>query len=365
MSRVTVSVTDQAGHVAQSTVDYTVSSPQLVAGGIYFGGNADIRPDTINRTPPINIKGIQQYRSLADGSQYPGWQKEWIHTMVQNGAWLNLVSELKHYGAANTNAQSFTIEGRSYTVPAPNMRYRITLDNALAYGYEQMSSGQLDGLLHRLLAQLRNIPTGGRINIQIESEIDTANANGGTVENGVSYTREQSDIRAVAAVSYMASWLRNPPNGIAPLPAGVTLSMGYAGQWSGTQGFINTHPESLMSKLDYMHCNTYNHSSNWTAEARFREIKDWIALLGPIARSKNIIVSEFGSNASYTPNQAGYMAQMPAAMTKLNNELSALNRGKFVMTLWFGSNNDTWGTINPKEGGLVALQQMLDTPPYK
>jgi hypothetical protein len=228
-----------------------------------------------------------------------------------------------------------------------------------------MSDGLLDGLLHRLLASLRSIPTNGRINIQIESEVDTANANGGTVENGVTYTREQSDARAVAAVMYVANWLRNPPKGIAPLPANVTLSMGYAGQWSGTGNFINTHPESLMAKLDYLHMNTYNHSQNWTAEQRFREITQWVGMLGPIGKSKNIIVSEFGSNANYTPNQAGYMAQMPAALIKLNGEMASANRGKFVMTIWFGSNNDTWGTLNPKEAGLVALQQMLDTSPYK
>lgn len=365
MSRITVTVTDAAGATSQSTVDYTVSTPQSVAGGIYFGGNVDIRPDTINRTPPINITGIQQYRSFADGSLYPGWQKQWIADMVADGVWLNLVIELKHYGAANTNAQTFTVEGRNYTIPAPNGRTRISLDNALTYGYQQIYSGQMDGAIHRLLAQVRAVPTGGRINIQLASEVDTDNANGGTVENGVSYTREQSDLRAVQAYTYIANWLKNPPNGIAPLPAGVTLSMGYAGQWSGTQGFINTHPESLMSVLDYLHCNTYNHSSNWTAEARFREITQWAALLGPIGRSRDIIVSEFGSNAAYTPNQAGYMAQVPSAITKLNNEQVAAGRGRFVMTLWFGSNNDTWGTLNPKEAGLVALQQMLDTSPYK
>jgi hypothetical protein len=363
MSSITVTVIDSSGHSVGTIVNYTVNTK--VAGGIYFSGNADVRPDTTNRTPPISITAIQQYRSLADGSQYPGFQKQWVADMVAGGVWLNFVSEFKHYGAANTNAQTFTVEGRSYTVPAPNMRYRITLDNALAYGYKQMSDGLLDGLLHRLLASLRAIPAGKRINVQIESEVDTANANGGTVENGVSYTREQSDIRAVAAVQYMANWLRNPPNGIAPLPADVTLSMGYAGQWSGLQNFINTHPETLMSKLDYMHMNTYNHSSNWTAEARFREIKDWINSLGPIGKSKGIIVSEFGSNAAYTPNQAGYMAQMPAAINKLNGELQTAGRGQFVATIWFGSNNDTWGTLNPKEAGLVALQQMLDTNPYK
>jgi len=363
MSTVIVSARDSAGNVSpQATVNYTVVA-QKVVGGIYFANNADVRPDTTNRTPPINITALQQYRSFADGSQYPGYQKTWIPPMVQNGVWLNLVVELKHYGAADA-VQNFTIEGKSYSVPRPNGRTRLTLDNALTFGYEQVWTGKIDGLIHRLLSQLRSIPTGGRINIQLASEVDTDNANGGVIENGVTYTREQADLRAVQAYKYIAQWLRNPPGGIAPLPNGVTLSMGYAGQWSGIDGFKRTHPEDLMSLLDYVHCNTYNHSANWTAEARFREIKDWIAQLGPIGRSRNIIVSEFGSNASYTPNQAGYMDQVPAAMNKLNDELLAAQRGKFVMTIWFGSNNDTWGLLNPKEQGLQGLQRMLDTPPY-
>lgn len=368
---VTITVKDAANHVASTTVNFTVTANK-VNGGIYFGGNADVRPDTINRTPPINITGIQQYHSFADGSLYPGYQNTWLAPMVQGGAWLNLVMELKHYGAANTNAQTFTVEGKSYTVPAPNMRYRLKIENALAYGYEQIYSGQCDGLLHRLLAQLRAIPAGGRINIQLESEVDTDNANPtdaapnvAVIENGVNYTRAQADARTVQAITYIATWLRNPPTGIAPLPAGVTLSMGYAGQWSGTAGFVNTHPDTLMSKLDYLHMNTYNHSANKTAEANFREITEWVALLGPVGRSKNIIVSEFGSSAAYTPNQAGYMAQVPTAINKLNSEMVTAGRGRFVMTLWFGSNNDSWGLLNPKEAGLVALQQMLNTSPYK
>lgn len=363
MTRITVTATDSTGQSAQSTVDFTISSPQRVAGGIYFGGNADIRPDTLNRNPSINITGIQQYRSFADGFQYPGWQKQWVHDLVSDGKWLNLVVELKHYGAA-VSVQNFTVEGRSYSVPVPNGRTRLTIDNALTFGYQQVYSGQIDGLLHRLLAQLRSIPTGKRVNVQLGSEVDTDNANGGVIENNVTYARDQADLRAVQAYKYIADWLRNPPNGIAPLPNTVTLSMGYAGQWSGLPGFLRTHPESLMDKLDYLHMNSYNRSANWTAEARFREIVDWAHVLGPIGRSKNIIVSEFGSNASFMPNQAGYMAQVPAAIAKLNNEQFARGEGRFVMTLWFGSNSDQWGLLNPKEPGLVALQQMLDTAPY-
>lgn len=360
MGRVTVTATDGSGNPSIALADYAVSTPQRVAGGIYFGGNADIRPDTAG----MNITGIQQYRSFADGSLYPGWNKQWVDALVSDGAWLNLVVELKHYGASSAGAQTFTVEGWNYTIPAPNGRTRITLDNALTYGYEQVFSGQMDGAIHRLLAQLRAVPAGGRVNIQLASEVDTDNANGGTVENGVSYDRHQSDLRAVLAYEYLAAWLKTPPAGIAPLPPGVTLSMGYAGQWSGVQGFINTHPESLMRLLDYLHCNTYNKSANWTAESRFREITQWAAQLGPIGRATNIIVSEFGSNSAFTPNQAGYMAQVPAAISKLNAEQVAGGRGRFVMTLWFGSNSDQWGLLNPKESGLVALQQMLDTPPY-
>lgn len=367
MSRVSVTITDGAGNTRTIGADYEVQS--RVRGGIYFGNNADIRMDTVNRG--TNITAIQQYRSAADASFFPGYQKEWLLPLMSGGATLNMVAEVfKSYGGG-TGVQNFTVEGRSYSVPAPNMRYRLNIENALAYGYDQYMTGRCDGLLHRMLYQIRtNLPANANLVLQIESEVDTNNATStsdttiGAIEDGISYTRAQCDVRAVEAIKYIVWWLRNPPAGIAPLPSRVKFSMGYAGQWSGTNAFFRTHPESLMSLLDYMHMNTYNRSGNRTAYVRFREIADWIDRLGLIGRTLPIIVSEFGSNAAFTPNQAGYMAQMPSAITQLNSELRAIGRGQFAMTIWFGSNSTEWGVLSPKEEGLVALKTMLATPPY-
>jgi hypothetical protein len=368
MGRVIVSARDSQGNISPQTyADYSVVNPTklVVAGGIYLGGNGDVRPKTIDRTPPTNIKGLQQYHSFADGMVYPGYQRAWVGTMVDSGVWLNLVMELKHYGAPNV-IQTFTVEGKAYRVPMPDgtIQRRPGMVFPLAYSYDQVTTGAIDGLIHRLMAQLRGITGNKRVNIQLASEVDTDNEFGVSIGASI-YTREQADIKAVAAYQYIVNFMRNPPNGIAPVPSGVTVSLGYAGQWSGIPGFLRTHPESLMAQLDYMHMNSYNHSANWTAEARFREIVTWTRQLGPIGRSKNIIVSEFGSSAAFPTGQAGYMGQVPAALTKLNAEQVARNEGRFVMAVWFGSRDSSWGTLSPEEEGLAALQKMLDTSPFK
>jgi hypothetical protein len=362
MGRVTVTVKDISGATARSTVDYVVTPK--VAGGVYFGGNADIRPKTINRNPPMNIGGIQQYRSLADGSQYPGFNKQWIADLVADGKWLNLVTELKHYGAT-LGAQTFTVEGKAYTVPTPQGTVQRRPDTTfpVAYSYDQVLNGEIDGLLHRLLAQLRTKPANGRINLQLASEVDTDNEFG-TSHGSTVYSREESDVKAVAAYRYIATWLRRPPSGIQGIPNGVTLSLGYAGQWSGIPGFVRTHPEGLMEQMDYLHMNSYNRNGNWTPERRFREIITWQGNLGPIGRSKDIIVSEFGSPAANTPNQAAYIGGVPAAIQKLNTEQTLVGRGRFVMTMWFSSRDPAWGLLNPEEAGLAALTEMMNTSPY-
>jgi hypothetical protein len=364
MATITITARDQVGAMAKSTVEYVIQDTLRVAGGVYFGGNADIRNRTTDRSPSMRIGGIQQYRSFADGMLYPGYQKAWISSMVDSGVWLNLVTELKHYGSP-TGTQTIMVEGRHYIVPAPvgTVQRRPGTTFPVAYSYEQVLNGDCDGLIHRLLAQLRAVPAGGRVNIQLASEVDTDNEFG-TSHGSSFYNREESDMLAVKAYEYIADWLRTPPSEIQGIDRGITLSLGYAGQWSGITGFVRTHPESLMSKMDYLHMNSYNRRGNWTPERRFREIIAWQSSLGPIGRAKDIIVSEFGSPAANIPNQAAFIRGMPAAITKINQEQYEAQQGRFVMTLWFSSRDPSWGVLSPEEDGLVALTEMMDTPPY-
>lgn len=357
MGRVSIRIEDRAGNFSETSVNYTVgSAAKAVAGGYYIGSNGDVRPDTTARG--MNLKSLTQYRSFADGSIFPGWQKDYISgLMTSNGLWPNYVVELKHYGAANQNAQTFTVDGRAYVVPAPNMtiQQRPSTTWPKAYGYGQVITGQCDGLFARALAQLRLMPAG-RINIQLASEFDTDHEFGVT-EGGISYTWEQADVRAVAAVKYIINYFKS--RGV---PAGVTFTAGMAGQWNRAS-FTRMHPEDL--PVDYMHFNAYNHGENKSALARFKETLSWVrADLGPNMRKLDILVAEWGTNANWSGGQAAYISSVPAAIRTINAEQIARGEGQIVMTNYFSSRDKTWGLLDPKEAGLTALKTAYDTQPY-
>lgn len=357
MGTVLVRVRDKQGNISETSSDYQISSSAKVAGGYYIANNGDIRPDTVDRG--MNLRSLTQYRSFADGSIFPGWQKDWIKTlMTTNDVWPNYVLELKHYGAANQNSQTFTVDGVSYTVPAPSMtiQQRPNTTWPKAYGYDQVTSGQCDGLFARALYQLRSMPVGKKLNVQIASEFDTDHEFG-TTEAGISYTWAQSDSRAVLAAKYIMNYFRS--RGI---PSQVTFSVGMAGQWN-KPSFIRMHPEDL--PVDYMHFNVYNHGESRTAETRFRESLNWIRSdLGPNMRKLNILVAEWGTNKNWVGGQAQYLAEVPAALKKINLEQLVRAEGQIVMTNYFSSRDSTWGLLDPKEAGLAALSQAYSSYPY-
>lgn len=355
MLTVNVTVKDRTGNTASKSVNIVDQSPEtVVAGGYYVSGNGDMRADTVNQG--MNLKGFTQYRSLADGNTFPGYGKDYLKEFTASRGMLgNYVLELKHYGAANQNAQTFTVEGRTYTVPAPAMIIQKQLGSPKAYGYTQMVNGQLDGLLHRAAAQLKTLT--GKVNVQIASEFDTDHESG-TSEAGINYTWEQSDNRAVAAVNYMLDYFRAYGIG-----NNVTFTVGMAGynaDGPNRPAFKRMHPESLMAKLGYMQFNCYRRSASHTAYYIFKRTKDWVdADLGPIAKSKNIIVTEWGTPMSLN-DQATWIKTVPAAIRQLNNESTT---GKFVLLNYFNS-NDGWGTLNPKQSGLDALKTIYNAPPF-
>ncbi|MEU5905347.1 hypothetical protein ABZ780_13350 [Micromonospora sp. NPDC047467] len=344
MPRVTVQVRDAAGHTATATADYNLSQPVL--GGYYLSGGADPTADMAGG----NFRSLTQYRSFADGHIFPGYNRPWLTNLGKAGVQMNMVLELKHYGAPDTGPQTLTVDGTAYTVPAPSMtiQQRPGTTWPKAYGYTQVVTGQCDGLLHRALAQYRTLGFG--VNIQFASELDTDHEFG-TTENGKAYTWAESDARAVQAINYILTWFK-----ARTLPAGTTFSVGLGG--FDRACFQRTHPESLMARLDFLQWNAYATNANDTALARFRRTKDWaVADLGPVALSRPVIIAEWGVRAAEIPNQPAWIASVPAAVAKLNAE-----RGpQIARTNYF---NSGWGTLSPRAAGLAALREAYAKRPY-
>ena len=107
MPRVTVQVRDAAGHAATATADYEMSQPVL--GGYYLSGGADPTADMAGG----NFRSLTQYRSFADGYTFPGYNRPWLTSLGKARVQMNMVLELKHYGAPNAGPQTFTVDGIS------------------------------------------------------------------------------------------------------------------------------------------------------------------------------------------------------------------------------------------------------------
>ncbi|MET7666930.1 hypothetical protein [Micromonospora luteifusca] len=344
MPRVTVQVRDAAGHTATATADYIVAS-QPILGGYYLSGGADPTADMAGG----NFHSLTQYRSFADGAVFPGYNRSWLVSLGRAGIQINMVLELKHYGAPD-GPQTFTVDGTTYTVPAPSMtiQQRPGTTWPKAYGYGQVLNGQCDGLFHRALAQYRTLGFG--VNIQLASEFDTDHEFG-TTDAGVVCTWAQSDARAVQAVNYILTWFK-----ARTLPGGTTFSVGVGG--FDRASFQRLHPESLMTRLDFLQWNVYATNASHTALARFRRTKDWaVADLGPVALSRPVLIAEWGVRVAEIPDQAGWIATVPAAIGQLNVERGPL----IVRTNYF---NSGWGTLIPKATGLAALRSAYATPPF-
>ncbi|MFI6227348.1 hypothetical protein ACIBCR_08515 [Micromonospora echinospora] len=343
MPRITVRVRDAAGQTATATADYQVTT---VLGGYYLAGNADPTADFAGG----GFRSLTQYRSFADGYTFPGWQKDWLLTLGRSGVRVNMVLELKHYGNPNTGTQTFTVDGVTYTVPAPSMtiQQRPGTTWPRAYGYSQVLAGHCDGLLARALSQYRTM--GFPVNIQLASELDTDHEFG-TTEAGTAYSWAESDARAVTAMSYVVDWFR-----ARSLPAGTTFSVGAGG--FDRSGFRRTHPDSLMARLDFLQWNVYATDPSHTALARFRRTKDWaVADLGPVALSRPVLIAEWGVRKAEFPDQAAWIATVPEAIRRLNRE----GGPRITRTNYF---NSSWGTLIPKDTGLAALRAAYATRPY-
>lgn len=326
-----------------------------VVGGLYLGGNAS----PLTQLPAA--RSATRYVSLEQTG--PAMWSGWIDTFARSGGWVNLVVELKCYGTGA--AQSFTVEGKTYTVPASDGAVQLgsTVGNGVgAYSYRQVLDGNLAGLAHRLLAAIRPaLASGARINIQLASEVDTDNQYGARWR-GTLVPRAEADLDAVAAYTWLINWLRDPPAGVAPAPAGsqLTFTLGWAGQWSGKDAFTRCHPDTL--PVDYLSFNSYNHSANWAPSTRLAET----AAYRSTSRQKrlDILIGEWGTNADHPGGQAAYIRQWPAAVQAFNAAATVAGTGRILMTNYFGSRDRTWGKLDPEAEGLVALTSAYTTTPY-
>src|SRR3954463_512160 len=347
--QVNLTVKDKNGNSTTKQVSVVEGSTTAVRGGYYVSGNADMTSDITG----INIKSFTQYHSFAELIMVPGNGKDYLKTLGTRGILGNYVCELKHYGNTNTGAQTMTLEGVRYTVPAPNMTIQKRAGTTFpkAYGYEQVWTGQLDGMLHKLAIQLRNMGNVP-INVQLASELDTDHEFG-TTEGSTNYTWEQADARAVRAMKYMVDFIKSKT-----VPSTVTFSVGMGG-WD-RNSWKRIHPEDLMAKFDFLQWNAYRRTASQTAYEVFKRTKLWSdADLGSVAKSKNILIAEWGSPKSLK-DQAAYIISVPAAIKKLNEESTT---SQYVMTNYFNSNDD-YGTLNPKQDGLNALKSAYAQSPY-
>lgn len=315
-----------------------------VKGGYYLKAGADITPDTVGQG--MNLRSMTTYRSLYDRNVFPGWNAQWINSLMTNyGVEPNFVVELKQYGGpAGT---SITCNGRTYSIPTGNMTAGFTGTGVLYYGYDQVTSGALDGLLCNAVNQLNALPAGP-VNIQFASERDTTHQQGIT-QGGVNYTWAQADAMAIPAIQYMIHYFRTNTTRV-PKP---TFTAGIGG-WDHAS-FVRSYVGGV-DGVDYVQYNAYNHSSpSRTPYDVFNRTYSWLPELPAESANRQVIVAEWGTNYTFTsPTQAEWIRQVPAAIAQFP---------RIRMTNYFNSDAD-WGTLSPKQDGLDALRYAYSQVPY-
>ena len=335
--------------VASAAVSPSASAAVDVKGGYYLGGNGDVTADA---AVIGNLEAITQYRSLADGNTFPGYQKAWIDALGPTVT-RNFVLELKSYGGP-TGAQTFTVDGVRYTVPAPDMtiQQRPGTTWPKAYGYGQVLNGSIDGLLARSLSQMKTMRHVSTLTVQLASEFDTDHEFG-TTEGTTAYTWAQADARAVQAVGYITSWFRSHG-----LPTGVRFSVGMGG--FNRDAWKRMHPASLAPSVDVLQWNAYNHGGARTAYDVFNRTKAWsVADLPAAWLAKPVHIAEWGT-AKALGDQATWIRTVPAAITRLNSE-----PGPTIVVANYFNSNPEWATLDPKAAGLAGLRDAYAVAPFR
>ena len=318
--------------------------------GYYGTGNRDL---TADMAAIGNVEAITQYRSMADASVFPGWNKAWI-TALPDEVERSFAVEFKEYGAAHGPQ---TINGKTVPAAAMHIQRRSGTTYPWAYGYGQMMNGELDPILDRIITQLKTTTAGRpamRINWQIASEFDTDHEFG-TDEAGVSYTWAESDVRAVKAITYLINYARDHG-----LPDNVTFTVGMAGIWRDS--WKRMHPPSLAWLVDGgLQYNAYNHSvPSRDPYVVFNMTKAWtVADLSSRWNSMGIVMEEWGTPSSQG-GQSDWIDRVPAAIERMNSE-----PGPKVVRMDYFDSNDPWATLIPRPRGQAALSRMYAGPTFE
>lgn len=291
-----------------------VSAPGKPVGGWYKGGGADIT--ALAASSKANIKGHTTYLSLAQfGPGQKGVQtRAWEDAFARAGGLLNVVVELKQYGAAAPSV-----------VPAPNGV--MTFQTGQKYwSWTQVLAGDLDPLLALMAASLAACPYF--LNVQICSERDTDHQKGGTA-GGQSFTWAQLDKLGVDGVGYILSFLRQ--GGV----RNCSFSAGIGGwdQASFTRSFV---PE-----VDVIQFNAYNHGAWTAADKVLGKAYGWAEAWYPT--DLPMFVAEWGCQPdSGTNKQADWIKSVPAVL------------GDFPRIEFMSYFDSGWGTLNASGPAALA-----------
>lgn len=329
---VTLSVRDAAGNL--TTQDVIVKEQETapsVLGGYYKGSGANIYPDTIDRG--MNLGAHTTYRSFADGSIFPGYNKQWTVDLMNRGVHMNYVLEWKFYGNSGSSALGI--------IPRATMQQRPGTTWPKFFGWSQVLSGECDPLMDRAITQLNTLPVP--INVQFTSERDTDHEFGIT-DSGVSYSWVEADELAVEGIEYCINYFKTHG-----APAGTTYSAGIGG--FNKAAFLRSYVPSV----DYLQYNAYNHNGWRSPLTVFKTCYDWINELPASARSKPIIVAEWGctypnSAAPSNENQRTWNTSVASALAQLP---------KIKIANYF---NSGWGTLNAE--GLNGLIECYSKKPF-
>lgn len=326
-----------------ASADPVCASLPDIRTGYYGSGNRDLTADI---AAIGNVEAITQYRSMADGSVWPGYQKAWI-TALPDDVERSFAIEWKEYGAAHGPQ---TINGKTVPAAAMHIQRRPGTTFPWAYGYDQTLRGELDPILDRIISQVKAMTAGRpgmRINWQLASEFDTDHEFG-TDEAGVTYTWAESDARAVQAIAYVINYARDRG-----LPDNVTFTVGMAGIWRDS--WKRMHPPSLAWLVDGgLQYNAYNHSvPSRDPYVVFNMTKAWtVADLSTRWNSMGIVMEEWGTPASQG-DQSDWIDRVPGAISRMNSE-----PGPKVVRMDYFDSNPPWATLDPRPRGQAALSRM-------
>ena len=271
-----------------------------VLWGFYESGGADTRPMESRVGRAFDV--FRRYRSIvqvpASGSSW-SWPTALDTTLAQGGRIMHLSLESKVYGGSAPGS----IDG--VAVPQPN--WTVSGNNAgTYYGYDQLSSGQLDPLLRKLAQHIKGLPYRVMLDWGAEG-VDTTNGNFGAPGTAA---RDQLSAGWKAAYIHIHDVFK--AQGASNVVWSYTV-----GGWDTDGAYTKTYPGDAY--VDWVMWDPYNHNpSAWkdayTTFAGFYQRVEG-GLLGGGAKAKPYGLAEYGSSAD--ARRAAWLKGIPGALRLL------------------------------------------------